>query len=291
MRLSIIVNPVAGGGRALKKIRHYIRHWTHPDWKVELMLTSRSNHAGELAAGLLDRPPDLLAVCGGDGTFNEVASGLSDPPFPLAILPGGTANVLARELGIPLDPVKALLIALRGKVRQVDLGEFGRESARKFILFTGIGFDAAAVCRVNPSLKDRLGMGAYVFAIIKCLHSYPFPEFSVTAGSKRFIATSCLACNARSYGGGLLFCPDADMEDGLLDVLVVEGIHRLGLASLLFHAWLGRAKNPEWVHRFRAKEIIIEGERSIPAQIDGEFLGVLPSRIGFAGNRFPLIVP
>ncbi len=289
MRLSIIANPVAGGGRAYKSIQRYAAKWAHPDWEVEILPTKKPNHAGLLARELLQHPPDILAVCGGDGTINEVASHLPNPPFPIAVIPAGTANVVARELGLPLDPIQALKVALNGVVRKVDLGELGLESKRRFLFVAGIGFDAYVVAKVNTNLKRRLGMAAYALAIIDCLRSYAFPEFQVTVDGRTFTATSCLACNAKNYGGGLLFCPDADMSDGLLDVLILQGCGRFGLAHFLFQAW---RKNPlacDWAHRLQASKLKVEGPAGLLVQADGELAGRLPLDIGLAVSAFPLI--
>src|SRR5437867_6736846 len=117
MRLSIIVNPIAGGGRAYRRLERRIRNWPYPDWEVELHLTRAPGHAGAIARKLSDRPPDRLAICGGDGTINEVISGIAACEIPIAVLPAGTANVLAREIGLPLDPWRALEVALQGTVR------------------------------------------------------------------------------------------------------------------------------------------------------------------------------
>ena len=108
MRITIIANPVAGRGRAYRAVRRLIRHWPYPDWKYEFLTTRCPEHAGVLAQEQLLDPPDLLAICGGDGTLHEVVSRVPEPPFPVALLPSGTANVLARDLGIPFNPVHAL---------------------------------------------------------------------------------------------------------------------------------------------------------------------------------------
>ena len=291
MKLSIIANPVAGGGRAYKSIQRCVSQWTHPDWEVEILTTRDSNHAGLLARELLGRPPDLLAICGGDGTINEVASHIPQPPFPVAILPAGTANVVARELGLPLDPVQALRIALKRAARRVDLGELGPESRRRFLFVAGIGFDAYVVSKVHLGIKTRLGMAAYAIAIVDCLLSYSFPEFRVTVGNRTLAATSCLACNARSYGGGLLFCPKADMSDGLLDILVLQGRRRLGLARFLFRAWCGKPETGDWIHRLQAKTLRLEGPAEVLVQADGELAGGLPLDISLANSVFPVVVP
>jgi diacylglycerol kinase (ATP) len=291
MHLTIIANPVAGGGRPFRKIRRYLQRWNHENWTVDLLPTQHANHAGDLALQLLDHPPDLLAVCGGDGTINEVATCLPNPPFPIAVLPGGTANVLARELGLPLDPVRSLKVALNKKVFRTDLGELEGESSRRFIFVAGIGFDAYAVSMARPSLKAVMGMGAYGVAIIECLKNYSFPEFIVRANGCSFTATSCLVCNAKSYGGGMVFCPDADMADGFLDVLIIEGVHRLGLARFLFSAWCGIQEKHSWVHRIRTRELSVEGPTSVMLETDGELAGTLPVRIRLSPNQFPLVVP
>jgi YegS/Rv2252/BmrU family lipid kinase len=291
MKLSIIANPIAGGGHAYRSIQRHISQWTHPGWEVELLATHGQNHAGLIARGLLQRPPDLLAVCGGDGTINEVASHIPRPPFPIAILPSGTANVLARELGLPLDPIRALQIALRQSVRKVDVGELGPGSRRRFLFVAGIGFDAYVVSKVKPGFKTRLGMAAYAIAILNCLRSYSFPEFQVVIGDRTFGATSCLACNAKRYGGGLLFCPNADMSDGLLDILILQGQRRLELAHFLFQAWRKKAQIRDWAHRLQARRLRIEGPEGVLIQADGELAGGLPLEIGLAESAFPLIVP
>ena len=291
MKLSIIANPIAGGGRAYKSIQRCVSQWAYPGWQVEILTTRDRDHAGSLAQELLGRPPDLLAVCGGDGTINEIASRIPQPPFPIALLPAGTANVVARELGLPLDPVQALQIALKRAVRRVDLGELGPGSRRRFLFVAGIGFDAYVASGVQPALKARLGMAAYAVAIVNCLRSYSFPEFQVVAGSRSFTATSCLACNAKSYGGGLLFCPGADMSNGLLDILVLEGKHRLALARFLFLAWCGKPQSGAWIHRLQARALKIEGPAEVLVEADGELVGRLPADISLSASVFPLVVP
>ncbi len=291
MKLSIIANPIAGGGRAYKSIQRYVSRWAHPGWEVEVLTTRNAGHAGLLALELLQHPPDLLAVCGGDGTVNEVASQIPRSPFPVAILPSGTANVVARELGLPLDPIRALQVALRQTVRKVDLGELGPGLRRRFLFVAGIGFDAYVVAKVKPGLKTWRGMAAYAISILDCLQHYSFPEFQVSIGDRTFTATSCLACNAKSYGGGLLFCPDANMSDGLLDILVLQGRHKLGLAHFLFQAWRGVPETHDWVHRLKTRTLRIEGPSNVFVQVDGELAGGLPLEIGLAGSVFPLIVP
>jgi diacylglycerol kinase (ATP) len=291
MKISIIANPAAGGGSPYRAIQRYIAQWPFPDWEVEVLTTRAQNHAGLFARELLDRPPDLLAVCGGDGTVNEVASHISNPPFPIAILPAGTANVLARELGLPLDPIRALQIALKRTVRHVDLGLLNSGMPRRFLFVAGIGFDALAVSWVPSGLKKKLGMAAYAIAIVECLRSYSFPEFQISAGDRAFTATSCLVCNAKSYGGGLLFCPDAKMDDGLLDLLVLQGVHRLALAGFLIQAWFGKFADYTWVHRLQTRSLKIEGPSEVLVEVDGELAGGLPADICLSDTRFPLVIP
>lgn len=289
MKAVIIANPKAGGGGAFRAVTRHVERWENPEWDVDILATTHPGHAGRLALKLLDSPPDLLAVCGGDGTVHEVASCLPAPPFPISVLPAGTANVIARELKLPLDPVRALKIGMKRTVRKVDLGEMGPQ--RRFVFVAGIGFDAYVVANVDSSLKNRVGMGAYALAILRCLRTYPFKEFHVNVNESTFKATSCVVANAKSYGGGLLFCPNADMQDGLLDVLVLEGHSRIRLARFLFYAWLGHPERHEWIHRLQSRSVSVTGSGDIMVQADGEPAGTLPVDIRILSSTFPLVVP
>jgi YegS/Rv2252/BmrU family lipid kinase len=291
MKLSIIVNPTAGGGRSYGAIQRYIEQWPHSLWQVKLLTTRADHRAGLLARELLDQPPDLLAVCGGDGTINEVASEIPHPPFPVAVLPAGTANVVARELGLPLDPIRALQIALKRNVRRVDLGKLGGESGRRFLFVAGIGFDADVAANVPPTLKKKLGKAAFAITAIRSLRNYAFPEFRVDVGGKTFSGTSCLVCNARSYGGGMLFCPNADMTDGLLDILILQGKRRVEFAGFLLQALRGKAIERDWIHRIQARGLKIVGSSEVMVQTDGELAGRLPLDLDIDHRAFPLVVP
>jgi len=291
-KLFIIANPVSGGGRPFRKIRNCVHGGKISGWETEILTTNAPGHAGELTRELLDRPCDLLAVCGGDGTINEIVSALPQaPPFPLAVLPGGTANVLGRELGLPLSPTRALDIALKRKTRYLDIGEMKARQNRRFMFVAGIGFDAWAVYKARPAVKAKTGIAAYAVAAAESLASYEFPEFTVTANGISHAATSCLVCNARSYGGGLTFCPDANMTDGLLDVMIVEGVRRAGLAGFLLSARIRPGMTPSWIRRIRTKELRVDGPSTVRIETDGELAGELPAFFSISEKSLPLIVP
>jgi len=291
MKLVIIANPKAGRGRAYRALCRHVRQWPHAGWEVEILPTRAPNHAGELARSLAASPPDLLAVCGGDGTVNEIATAVPQPPFPVAVLPAGTANVLARELRLPLNPVDALKVALDGCVRRIDLGSLGAANGRRFLFVAGVGFDAFVVSQARPAVKARLGIASYIEAIVESLLRYPFPEFLVAAGERAYTATSCLVCNSKRYGGGLLFCPDADMHDGALDLLILEGRRRIALAWFLLMAWMQRPMRGAWIHRIRSGAFRIEGPPEVLVETDGELAGNLPLDFGISHASFPLIFP
>lgn len=291
MKVVIIANPKAGGGRAYNALNGYVRRWNHDNWDVEILETKGPNHAGTMAREMAQNPPDLVAVCGGDGTVNEIASSVPSPPFPIAVLPAGTANVIARELKLPLNPVRALEISLKRSVRKVDLGELGPGALRRFVFAAGIGFDAHVAASVKPALKAKLGMGAYALEIFRGLQNYPFREFRVVVDGQAFPATSCLAANARSYGGGLLFCPQADMQDGFLDILIIQGKSRVGFARFLLRALLGRPEMNDWTRRVRTGRLTVDGPEDILVQADGEQAGRLPVEISLLPSTFPLVVP
>lgn len=291
MKLVIIANPVSGRGRPYRKLQRLISRWPYGDWQVEVVATQGPGHAAALARDLRSAGPDMLAVCGGDGTLSEVATGLPDPPFPVLILPGGTANVMARELGLPLDPVAALAAGLRGSVRRVDLGILAGGRSGRFLLFVGAGFDAFVNARVRPDLKARLGIAAYYLETLRALAAYGFPEFEVAAGDETFRVSSCLVAGASRYGGGLVLTPEADMSDGQLDLLAIRTRRKRDYLRLLSCARLGRTPSFPWIERRRVRSAELRGGRDIRVQADGEIAGTLPVSIALSPAAFPLVVP
>ena len=291
MKLAIIANPVAGRGRPYRKVTHWARHWPHAEWEVEILPTRGPEHAGEIALELLSRPPDLLAVCGGDGTIHEVASRVPNPPFTVALLPAGTSNVLARELGLPLDPSQALDIALAGIVRRVDLGVLRARTEQRFLLMTGVGLDAYVAAKVRPRFKNAVGIASYYLAAAQCLLSYPFAQFQVVTDRASVSATSCVVANAKGYGGDLVLTPGADMSDGILDILTLQTRSRLDYLKFLFSAWRGCPRRYPWVGSQRARAVKIEGPRGLWVQADGELVGTLPLDISLSPSVFPLVFP
>ncbi len=291
MKLTIIANPVAGRGRPFRKIKRYLRQWPHRDWEVKLIPTRGPGHAGVIAGDMLVEPPDLLAVCGGDGTMKEVVTSLPDPPFPTALLPAGTANVLAREFDIPLDPVLALDVALKGAVQRVDLGSLRGRTDHHFLLMTGIGFDAYVAASVRPAWKKRLGIAAYYLAVLHRLMIYRFDEFQVVTKEVSLSSTSCVISNAKGYGGQLRLTPQADMTDGLLDVLAVGRASKLDYVRFVLMSRFGRQQDYPFLRRMRAPSVSVEGPRGIWVQADGEPVGTLPIGVTVVPGRFPIVVP
>ncbi len=290
MKLSIIANPISGGGRAYRRIESILKAWPHQGWEAELLPTRCAGHAGVLARELLEKPPDRLAVCGGDGTFNDVVSNLPDPPFPIALIPAGTANVLAHEVGLPFDPARAIEIAVKGPEKRVDLGLLQAREERRFLLMAGIGFDAYVVSKVPPK-KRKFGLATFYVTALRALLAYSFPEFHVLADGETIPATSCLVANCRRYGGGLVFTPDARMDDGLLDLYILQEQSKTGNLRRLYWAWRGRPGPPGRLQRRRISRLRVEGPRGVWVQVDGELVGTLPVDVTLSRASFPLVVP
>jgi diacylglycerol kinase (ATP) len=291
MKAVIIANPVAGKGRHYQRLQKHLHSGEFPGWKIEFLSTRGPGDAGRMASGLTADPPDLLAVCGGDGTMKEVVTLLPDPPFPVALLPAGTANVLAREIGLPLDPVRALNIALQRRVMKVDLPRLQGTGAHRFLLMAGIGFDAYIAARVRPGVKKKIGILAYYLAVLQGLLNYRFTGFRVSVGKSEYSAVTCVVANARSYGGGLVLTPAANMTDGKLDLFIMKPASRPAYAALALSAKFGgTAARFSFVERLQTEFVSIDGPPGIRVQVDGETVENLPVEISLSGDKFPLVV-
>lgn len=243
---------------------------------VEVLNTEHPNHATGLAAAAGDR---LVIAAGGDGTVNEVLNGLSEGAT-LGILPLGTANVLARELGLPLEPEAACERILTGAAFRMDVGVAtdGEGTGRRFACMAGIGFDADVIREVGPRLKRYLRSLAFPLAALKVYLRGGLPELRVVSGDDTHVAQFAIVANGRYYGGEFETAEDASLTSGTLEVVLVEKAGQLARPDVLAHI-LAKRPLDRTMKSFPSRGIRAEsaaGGARIPVQIDGEVWGELP---------------
>jgi diacylglycerol kinase (ATP) len=241
---------------------------------VEVLNTERPDHATELAALAGDR---LVVAAGGDGTINEVINGLGEGAT-LGILPLGTANVLARQLGLPLDVERACESILRGETARIDLGvATNREGEeRRFACMAGIGFDAHVVRAVTPRLKRYLRGLAFALTAFKVLLENEFPPVQVTHGDTTSITRFAIIANGHFYGGDFRVTHPGLLTDGELEAILVERV-RVLLRPDIFARILAKRPLDRSLRSFTAKELHARApEAYVPVQLDGEVWGSLP---------------
>jgi diacylglycerol kinase (ATP) len=260
---------------------------------VELIMTAGPGDAAEIAARVARNGSSDVIVAGGDGTINEAVQGLVGTNARLAIIPRGTANVLARELGLPLNEEQAAAVIARGHSRRIHFGvaiDEVRNTQRYFLLMAGIGLDASVVRRVHPSLKKRFGKGAFWFSGLSHLAKWQPKSFAIEIEGERYSATFAAIGNAASYGGDLAITPRARLDRPGFEVCTIETFSRLRYLSLLSHAMRsGLPQNKSGVRFFKASNVRAIGDA--PVQVDGELIGQLPMRFEIAPHSLEVIVP
>ena len=284
-RWAVIYNPVAGAyrARALERLERALR-----EEGIEglFLATERRGHGTELARQISG--VDAVAVYGGDGSLNEVANGLIGRNLPLAFLPGGTANVMAHELGLPLDPARAARLLARGKPRLIRPGKLG---SRYFLLMAGFGFDGDAVRRVTPALKERLGKVAYVLAGLQALLARTPPITAQPEGSRPpRQGVWVVAARARRYGGAFTIHPRAGLTHDALGLAVIGGLGVIPF--LLGNLGLGLpwAGPRTWLEQ--CASLRVECSVPIHVQLDGDYFGSGNHfEAGLADETLPLCFP
>ena len=221
-RIQVIVNPAAGQDEPILNAMNSVFGEAGIEWDVSL--TKQAGDAQRLAQEAVAAGVDVVAVYGGDGTVAEVASGLIGSPVPMAILPGGTANVLSVELGIPVDITQACRLAsgANSKIRKVDMGLVNEHH---FILRVGIGFEAAMVENADRELKNKYGVLAYLWSAVQNLYKPEIAHYRMMLDGK-LVETeglTCIVANSGNLGqAGINLIPGIDVSDGLLDVIVIQ---------------------------------------------------------------------
>jgi diacylglycerol kinase (ATP) len=275
--VAIIINPISGTGgrpevaRARVEIAASIVAARHLD--AEILVTERAGHARDLARGALDRGATLVAAWGGDGTANEVASVLAFTTATFAIIPSGSGNGLARELRIPFSPQEAFAVALDGADRMMDAGEL---DGRLFFNVAGIGLDARVAHRFAAGGLVRRGFWRYLEITTHELFTYDPDEHSVAVDGdvQRTRALVVAICNSRQYGNGAIIAPHALVDDGLLDVVVIEQRPLLATAFQIRRVFAGDIDRVPGVTIRRGRSVEVTSSRAVIYHVDGEpFVG------------------
>ena len=275
--VTVLVNPLAGRGRARRVAGRAIAELRRCGVDVQVVVTRSAEHGTQAAAAAVAAARDAVVVCGGDGAIAAVLPVLAGGTVPLGVLAGGSGNDFARALGLPVrDPVAAARVVARGVAGRVDLGRIGE---RWFGTLVAAGFDARVNERMNAMTWPR-GRLRYHAALIAELAAFRPLPFSIEVDGQRLDGHAMLVAvaNTGSYGGGMRICPDARVDDALLDVTVVTSISRVKLVRLFPSVYSGRhVRRPE-VLSLRGRSVRLSAPGVI-AYADGERVGPLPATV------------
>jgi YegS/Rv2252/BmrU family lipid kinase len=289
-RISLIVNPAAGGGRAGRLLGEVGAALTAHALSHHVERTRSLDHARELAAAAT-AAGEIAVAFGGDGLIAAVAGALRDTTGILGVLPGGRGNDLARVLGIPVDPVPACQVLAHGAVRRLDLGQAGE---RTFLGIASCGFDSEANRIANQARLVR-GNLVYAYGAIRALTAWRPARFEVALedGTRHEITGySVGAANSKAYGGGMYAAPDAELDDGLLDVATLADMPKWRfLTSLMPKVFKGTHIHEPEVTVFRSPELTIRADRPFTVYADGDPIAELPVTIRVLPSAVQVLLP
>ncbi len=289
MRLALIVNPSAGGGRAGNALAGVQETLGRLGLEHHVQHTRSLDHARELARGATAAGEAAVAF-GGDGLVGAVADALKHTDGVLGVLPGGRGNDLARVLGIPLEPRAACEVLAAGVVRALDLGEAG---GRTFISIASCGFDSEANRIANETRFVR-GNLVYAYGALRALVGWRPATFTVEldGGDSRVVSGyTVAAANSKTYGGGMMLAPEASLYDGTLDVVIVSHLPKLRFLRLLPTVFKGEHVRQPNVEVLRSATVRISASRPFTMYADGDPIAELPVTVRVLAGAVRAIVP
>lgn len=296
MKTCVIFNPTARGNRA----RNFRGFLDSVAGECALKPTWAAGAARTIAAQAVAEGFDTIVAAGGDGTLNEVLNGIGDAPdgfarARLGLLPLGTVNVFAKELGLPPPLPAAWEVVRAGRERLVDLpcAELGPEpdpERRYFAQLAGAGPDAEAIALVDWNSKRRLGQLAYVVAGLRVLLRQRHPRITVRFDGREFAGEFVMLGNGRFYGGRLAVFPDARLDDGKLDVCVVPKVSFVTLTRFGLALVLRRKRLPGVLH-FQSGEFELRAGGPVRFEVEGDAAGWLPARIRVLPRALRVVIP
>lgn len=295
----LIVNPTAGGGRRVPQLDEARRIFREAGIETELQSTTAAGEATHMARHAVETSRQLVIVCGGDGTVNEVVNGLACSQVPLAVLPAGTANVLAKELCLPWNLPRAAERIIHAPYRRIALGlaipEKSSGEPRYFLSLAGAGADGALVSAVRPEIKLKAGILAYWQEGFRQLTRYDFPMFRTSmAGSACDIDASLVVVGrTKHYGGPFKITTEADLLEPQFELAFVTTRSAWRYMAYLPLLWFGKLRGARHVRFFKTDSLQCASNSAshVQIQVDGEPAGRLPVEFRIVPDALTLAIP
>ncbi len=250
-------------------------------------MTKAPGDARAFAAAAVKEGFATIVAAGGDGTVNEVVNGLAGSDAALGILPVGTMNVFAAELGLPGDLDEAWAVIRGGRKRRVDLL---RANQQYFIQLAGVGLDALVVQATSVDFKKNFGPLSYLIAAAQIAAQKP-PRLFVEADGEVREGSFVLIGNGRYYGGPVAFFKEARIDDGKLDVLIFKNLAYLDIARYLANVFMGKHTRLPDVDYFQTKKALVRSAQEVPVEVDGEVVTRLPVTFRVSSRKLRVVVP
>ncbi len=296
---TVICNPISGTHNVRDSLPAALDVLSDRGWKVDLQMTQQAGDMQRLAVTARDQRQNVVIVAGGDGSLNEAANALAYSEVALGVFPSGTANVWARQIGLPVPMplyVNQLIDAARllvdGVVRPIDLG---RANDRCFMLWSGIGLDAHVTTQIEPRpiWAKRFGMIGYIWRGFWIALNFRGTRMTITVDDRRIKrrALMVLISNAQLYGGVVRAAPEAQLDDGWLDVTIVKGDNLFQAIPHLARIMLGRAAHDPKLISLRGKHIHVDAKRPCEVHVDAEPHGHTPINIEVMSKALRVLVP
>ncbi len=287
-RYLVLVNPSAGGGRAQQVLPQLEGALRARNLDYRLLLTTSLEHGCEearkaAAAG------EIPVVMSGDGLIGQIGGVLAGGDVPMGVIPGGRGNDLARVLGIPAEIPGAVDLLAAGPTRAIDVGEV---NDRRFLGVASCGFDSEAN-RIANQARFVKGNLVYLYAALRALAAWKPARFELALDGdpRSFSGYSVAAANSKAFGGGMFIAPDAELDDGKLDVVWVSDVAKLRYLANLPKVFKGRHVENEEVTVLRAAEVSISADRPFAVYADGDPLADLPATIRVLPRALNVIAP
>lgn len=294
MRYLFIVNPVAGRGEAYKKWSVIKKEAEEELLDYDVVFTSEPGEGVFLAKAGVAKGFQVLVAVGGDGTINEVIRGIIEAgnshQVKLGVIAAGTGNDLIRTLGIPADVKKAVQVLKNAREEKIDLGKINGDY---FINTVGIGFDGAVAYEINTNVKWLKGTLAYLYGVLKTLIKYRSPKMLIKIDEQIYEGRYFLVAiaNGKYYGGGMMIAPDANVTDGLLDIVVIKDLPKLEVLKVFPKIFSGKHIQHSKAEVYRGKKIYLESSERVLIQADGELKGILPMGFSLEQQILSILMP